>query len=366
MLPSKIKKLVSGNIDKTFLAVNFGCRVNAAETNQFSQILLDSGFTPSQNNPGIIIINTCSVTKKGEYESLSKIKKLSHDFPNSTIIATGCANLNKLSPSKNLIIINKDNLPSSYTHQIKDKFSHTNRYLLKIQSGCTRFCTYCIVPHRRKTLWSLPIDQAITIVNSAIKDDYHEIIITGVNVDEYQYDLSNLVLSLLKNTTIPLISFGSIPLNSINTQFIKLYRQYPHRLSHFLHIPIQSGSDKILKLMRRPYTKKNILKTFNSLKKATPLLVKGGAGGGFEFGTDIIVGFPNETDFNFRQTYNLCQQISFSKIHVFRFSPRPGTQGQKLFDQYPKIPQSIKRLRSQLIHSLISQTTLPSRQIEDS
>ena len=351
---------------KTFQSINFGCRVNSAETNQLSQSLLDLGLSPDKNNPDIYIVNTCSVTKKGEYESIFKIKKLATDFPKSTIIATGCANLDKVKNIPNIIILNntdKEKLSSLYTPQIKDKFSHTHRYLLKIQSGCSQFCSYCTVPLKRPYLWSLPINTAIDTINRTIKNGYKEIIITGVNIDQYQYGLSDLVLSILKNTSIPLISFGSVPLNCIDNKFIKLYQQYPDRLSHFLHIPIQSGSDRILKLMHRPYDVKKIIDIFNILNNiSSPLAGGEGTEGRLSFGTDIIVGFPTETNTDFQQTLNLCCSIGFSKIHVFKYSPRPDTSARQLFLKSPKINKSTLLSRSRKIRSLISQTTLPSHQ----
>lgn len=345
---------------KTFLAVNFGCRVNMAETNQWSQTLINQGFVPTKTNPDLIFINTCSITKKGEKESLNKIKFLSQKYPQAKIIVTGCANLEKIKDLPNISIIKNNEkesflkeLKSSYTPKIKDKFSHTNRFLLKIQSGCSQFCSYCIVPQKRPKLYSLSIKKAINTVNSAVQNGYQEIIITGVNIDEYQYDFSSLIKNILEQTDIKLISFGSIPVNCINQKFINLFRKYPHRLSNFLHIPIQSGSDKILKLMNRPYTKKDILKRFNQLKKITPFLVKEGDRGGFYFGTDIIVGFPTETEKDFQETLNLCQKIDFSKIHCFRYSPRPNTKAKILFEKSPKINKKILKNRSQKIRDLV-------------
>ena len=342
-------------MNKNFLTINFGCRVNAAETNQISQSFIDKGYIPSDINPQVILINTCAVTKKGEYESIYKIKEMSKKYPKAKIIATGCANLNKISNLPNIEILNniqKDKLNSSYSPKIKDKYSRANRYLLKIQSGCTQFCSYCIVPFKRKTLWSLSINKAISTVNQAIKNSYTEVIITGVNIDQYQYGFSNLLEMLLKHTPIPLISFGSIPINSINTKFISLLKQYPNRLSHYLHIPIQSGSDKILKLMSRPYNSRKIISTFNQLK-TTPSLT---------FGTDIIVGFPGETELDFQNTLKVCQKIKFSKIHTFRFSSRPDTNAKILHQNSPKFTKNILKQRSFQLRQLISQTTLPSHQ----
>jgi len=345
-------------IKETFLAINFGCRVNAAETNQWSQILINQGFVPASTYdlPSIILLNTCSITKKGEKESINKVKFLHEKYPKSKIIVTGCADFKKIKNLKNITIYqNKEKEKilkkhfSFYTHQIKDKFSHTNRFILKIQSGCTQFCSYCVVPFRRNYLFSLPVSEAVKTINKATKDGYQEVIITGVNIDEYQYGLSSLTKELLDKTKIKLISFGSIPLNCIDEDFINLYKNpaYQTRLSHFLHIPIQSGSDKILKLMHRPYTKKDILNKFRNLNLEIRNL---------KFGTDVIVGFPTETDKDFLQTLKLCQKIGFSKIHVFKFSPRPGTKARILFENSPKIPKEILKLRSQKLQKLSSPT----------
>jgi len=343
---------------KTFLSLNFGCRVNSAETNLFSQSLIDQGYIPSNDNPDIIFVNTCAITKKGEYESISKIKKLQLTYPQAKIIATGCADLSKLKSHPNTTIVDKENLPDFYTHKIKDKFSHTNRYLLKVQSGCTQNCSYCVVPSRRTKLWFLPLDKAVESVNQAVDDGYTEIIITGVNLNQYLPGFSNLIEALLQKTKINLISFGSIPINCIDDKFVDLLKTYSLRLSNFLHIPIQSGSDKILKLMNRNYDVQKITKVFNQLKTIPPLSSKRGLGGDLSFGTDIIVGFPTETDSDFQDTLNLCQSIGFSQIHVFRYSPRPNTPARELFLKSSKIAKETRKTRSKLI----SQTKVPSHQ----
>lgn len=343
---------------KTFLAINFGCRVNAAETNQWSQTLINQGLIPTKEKPDIIFINTCAITKKGEKESINKIKYLIQKYPKAKIYASGCANFDKIKNLKNVTIFTNDekekildSLNSNYTSSIDDKFSHTHRFLLKIQSGCSQFCSYCIVPFRRPKLYSLSIDNAINTINNAIKNGYQEVIISGVNLDQYSYGFSNLVENLLQKTNTKLISFGSIPINCIDKKFINLYKnkEYQNRLSHFLHIPIQSGSDKILKLMNRPYTTKEIKQKFDSLKELMPRLVKEGDKRRFEFGTDIIVGFPTESDSDFQKTLNLCQKIGFSKIHTFPYSPRPNTKARILFENSLKISKEKLKERSQII-----------------
>lgn len=352
---------------KYFLTVNFGCRVNAAETHQFSQLLVDSGYTPCPVKgragegftPNIIFINTCSVTKKADIESLSRIRVLHRQYPKIPIIVSGCGDLSKIKNLPYLFVFDnfaKEKLLSlidHYTPKIKDKYSHTHRYLLKVQSGCDHFCSYCIVPFKRPALWSLPISNAIKITNSALQNSYQEIILTGINLDLYQPGLSNLLEALLAQTKVPLISFGSIPLNCIDDKFLQLLSTFHFRLSDYLHIPIQSGSDRILKLMHRPYTKKIILKKFNRLKKVFSPLPQGEMSEGqrgFALATDIIIGFPTETESDFQDTLDLCRQIGFTKIHVFKFSPRPGTQAWNLYQNSPKIHPSILKSRLSQIH----------------
>jgi len=352
---------------KTFLAINFGCRVNAAETNQWSQTLIQQGFVPNKDKPDIIFINTCAITKKGERESLSKIRTLQKQFPKAKIIVSGCADYSKLA---NIHTVNNNdkekklnNLESFYSQKIGDKYTPYRRFLLKVQSGCTQNCTYCIVPKKRPYLYSLPISDAIKTIKK-IENDYDEIIITGVNLIQYKYGFSNLLEKILDETNIKLISFGSIPLNCIDEKFIKLLDN--SRISHFLHIPIQSGSDRILKLMHRPYDRKKIIETFEKIKNSVAPLSRGAVRRteGFEFGTDIIVGFPTESENDFQDTLNLCQQIGFKKIHTFRYSPRPNTEAQILFEKNIKINNEELKRRSLMIRSIF-QTKSPSRQKPD-
>ncbi len=338
-------------MSKTFLAINFGCRVNAAETNQWSQTLIEKGYLPSTTHdlPSIIFINTCAITKKGEKESLSKIRILQKQYPKAKIIVSGCANFSKLSNVD--IVKNREKeeklkkLESFYSQKIGDKYTPYKRFMLKVQSGCTQNCSYCIVPQKRPYHFSLPISDAIKTIKK-IENDYDEIIITGVNLNQYQYGFSNLIEKILKETKIKLISFGSIPLNCIDDKFLELIksRNSRNRIKKFFHIPIQSGSDHILKLMHRPYNTKDIIKKFYDLKSTIDNL---------SFGTDIIVGFPTETKKDFQDTLDICKQIGFKKIHTFRYSPRPDTEAKNLFESSPKITKEELKSRSVKIRNAI-------------
>ena len=361
MPSNKLTRICQHITNKTFISIFFGCRVNAAESNQLSQLIIDQGFTPlnhlSNHLNGLVLINTCSITQKGENESLRKIKSLIRQFPKSTFVITGCVSQQKIPPSKKIIFLSNqakrhilEKLNPIYTHQIIDKLSLSDKYLLNVQTGCNHFCTYCIVPYKRHQLWSLPIDQAIDQINRTHKLGFKQLIITGTNLDLYTPGLSNLIEVILKQTTIPKISFGSIALNCIDKKFIELLKTHPDRFINFLHVPLQSCSNSVLKNMNRPYTQKHIISTFSKLKKIKSL----------KFGTDIIVGFPGETDKDFQQTYELCQSIGFSKIHTFRYSPRPDTTSIKL--KLTKVNNLTKKHRSQKILSLTSQTTPPYHQ----
>jgi threonylcarbamoyladenosine tRNA methylthiotransferase MtaB len=355
----ELSQLIQSLPSKKFIAINFGCRVNAAEINQLSQTIINLGGVPTSDNssPDIILINTCAITKKGDYESLAKIRRLHAQYPQAAIIATGCASLDQIPQTDHIHIFSNRNkedltqpLQSFYTPQIADKFTHSHKFVLKVQSGCTQFCSYCIVPHRRPYIWSLPIAQAVNTVNQAIDQDYQQLIITGVNLNQYLPGFSNLLKDLLVQTNIPQISFGSIPVNCIDDLFLDLITHHSSRITNFLHIPIQSGSDRILKLMRRPYNRQKIIEVFERLSRIKIRNDKNS--GRLNFGTDIIVGYPTETEADFNQTLDLCQSIGFTKIHTFRFSPRPGTTAHELFLQSPKITKSELQNRSRSIRSL--------------
>lgn len=351
-----------------FMAVNFGCRVNSSELNQLSQLLVDQGFSPCPVKgrvgegfvPSVILVNTCSITTKGEFESLAKVRHLNTTYPNATVLVTGCADPKRIEGLEKVHFFNNDikekviaKYESEYSPAIEDKFSRTHRYLLRVQAGCSQFCSFCIVPYRRPHLWSLTIDKAIQAVNSALQNGYKEVIITGVNLEQYGPGLSNLVEALLEKTSIPLISFGSVAVNCIDDKFIKLVSSYSSRVSTFLHIPIQSGSTKILKLMKRPYNKEKLIDTFNKLKDiSSPLSSKRGSRGDLFFGTDVIVGFPGETEQDFQDTYDLCKMVGFTKIHTFRYSPRDKTLGKFYYHKNHKLTKTVLHRRSLLIRSL--------------
>jgi len=202
-----------------------------------------------------------------------------------------------------------------------NKYLKSGRMFLKIQDGCQRFCTYCIVPYLRGKPRSVRIKNIVLRIKK-YENEIKEVILTAINTEAYGYDtgekLDDLIRRILQKTNISRLSFGSIHPWSIDNEFFKLYRKLStdHRFSDFFHIPIQSGSDKILSLMRRNYTSKEILEKLQEIKKINPLAF---------IGTDIITGFLGETDKDFEDTYKFLEKTPIDRFHIFRFSKRTGT-----------------------------------------
>lgn len=326
----------------TFTSFSFGCRVNEAERQEFDRTLQKAGFVLSANNPDFCIINTCAVTQKAEREARQLVYHLNRKYPNSKIILTGCAATYWLQNGLwsdlpvDLIIRNKDkeNLAERIKRifpakrrkesdvQIQNKFMDSQRLLVKIQDGCNRFCNYCIVPSLRGLPRSYPILSILKTLNTRDRG-IKEVILTAINTEAYGQEtdetLSQLVESLLQKTDIPRISFGSVNPWSITPELIAVYKKYHKtgRLVNFFHIPVQSGSNKVLSLMKRGYTVEEFQKKLELLRALDP----------FTFiATDVIVGFLGETEKEFEETYSFLETSPISKFHIFRFSLRKNTQ----------------------------------------
>jgi len=305
------------------------------------------------------------------------------------------------SQKKNIIKYLKNNLNhlaiQPFSHSAyQDKYSRSNIALVKIQEGCNNFCTYCIVPYVRGRSKSRPADEIIAEINRLVGQGIKEVVLTGIDISsfrimnnvssikyKYKNHLAELIRHILKRTEIKKISFGSINTNAIDDEFINLLRSGNRRLksattnsviAHFparnathsvaggssrltnhLHIPLQSGSDSVLKRMKRNYSVKDFDKKISELKKNIP---------GFTLSTDIIVGFPGETREEFEQTVKTIKKLkkilgkNFTHVHVFRYSPRKGTTASKMLGKkgWEKVPSKEKNRRSRIIRELINNT----------
>lgn len=343
----------------TFSSFAFGCRVNQAEKEVLDKQLLLTGLKYSDNNPDFFIINTCAVTNKAEREARQLIYQTKRKFPQTKIVVTGCAatkwikegnkvagvdlvidNVNKEFIAKLLFnqfsqIINREECQNSAGCRLgsglqgikgltpinDNKFINSGRLLLKIQDGCQRFCTFCIVPYLRGQPQSERIKNLVLRIKN-LEKSIKEVILTAINTQGFGYDtgekLVDLIETILNKTAIERLSFGSVHPWSIDKEFLLLYKKLKdnQRFSKFLHIPLQSGSNRMLEYMKRGYTREEYMSKLKTIESIYPLTF---------IGTDIITGFLEETDKDFGDTYNFLSKSPISKFHVFRFSKRDKT-----------------------------------------
>jgi threonylcarbamoyladenosine tRNA methylthiotransferase MtaB len=352
------------------MSFSFGCRVNEAEKQLLDKQLIDSGFSWDEKHPSFYIINSCAVTGKAEREVRQHIYQTRKKYPTATIVATGCSatlwmknntkpdgadywvdnkNKNTIIPLLTQVSTNSNSLKRiQKSNPSSDKFINSGRMMIKIQEGCNRYCSYCIVPYLRGPVKSQTISDIIQLILSS-KQPLSEVILTAINTEAFGKDtgenLIQLVEMILANTKIERVSFGSIHPWSITDEFLSWYKDNKNnpRFVHFFHIPIQSGSDTILKLMNRQYTRKEVMHRLMTLHTINPHAL---------IATDVIVGFPGESEKEFQETYKFLKKSPISKFHVFRYSPRPGTAAKKLSSIYKEPSFDIKNLRAKRLADL--------------
>jgi threonylcarbamoyladenosine tRNA methylthiotransferase MtaB len=360
----------------TFSSYSFGCRVNYAEIEAINKQLIQRGYRFDKVNPDVYIINTCSVTHKAEREAKALIYSLKRKIPGTKIVVTGCAATNWIKTNTKIkgidyLIDNKnkdyvaDLLEKKFFDQnrlppkshkkidaidralITDKFLASKRVIVKIQDGCHRFCTFCIVPYLRGLPKSKTIQEIIQQIQAY--KGYQEAVLTAINTEAFGRDtnekFTDLIKEILKSTDIPRISFGSIHPWTLGEEFFTLYKELAlsDRFVDFFHIPLQSGSDKMLNLMKRGYHRKEILEKLQTLKNINEFA---------QIGTDIIVGFLEESDTDFEDTLNFLSSSPITKIHVFRYSQREHTAAFYLGKRLHEPSDNIKKARSLKLRDL--------------
>lgn len=354
-----------------FLIESLGCKVNYYEGESIANTLESRGYKFFDKNqdssPDIVIINTCAVTKTSVSKDRKYISSARRKYPNAVIAVMGCyANFgyeeisSKLGAdivigtqhrdklvdlieeylSKHKTIVLKDeekerkyeNLSLKYFHE------HTRAYV-KIQDGCNNFCSYCLIPFVRGRSRSRTKEDIIKEINDLVKNGYKEVVLTGIDMssyglDNYQnYTFSSLIEDICINCKhLYRLRISSIEESRIDEKFIELLQKYDVIANH-LHIPLQSGSKKIEELMRRKYNPEAFISKIKKIREVRPDIA---------LSTDIIVGFPQEDENDFLDTFNFAKEIKFSKIHVFPYSPREGTIAARLSGQ---ISLSIKKER---------------------
>ena len=314
-----------------FHVVNLGCKVNRAESDTITAHLLAHHHQLTDpEDADTIIINTCTVTGDAEKKTRKAVRRALRDNAHARVLVTGCAAAidpefyRALDPR--IDIVDKKTLTSS-DQIIRAGEVFPLRAAVKVQDGCDHACTYCIVHVARGRAWSRPTEQIIEEVRGLEKAGIREVMLSGIDLGSYHHEdvkLDALLDALLDATTQMRFRVSSVEPCSLSDRTIATIAQADGRICRHLHIPLQSGSTKVLDEMNRPYDASYYARLVEKLYDVMPML---------SLSTDIIVGFPGETDREFEETLALARTARFSKIHGFRYSKRAGTPAATRIDQ---------------------------------
>lgn len=335
-----------------------GCKVNLYESEVIMNSFKKSGYeiVDFEDNADIVIINTCTVTNTSDKKSRNIIRQAVKKHENAVIVVMGCYSQVRSADIKEIdgvdIIIGntkKSKVVSLVEEYLKNKKSiteidnimHTDfepmeldtfetrtRAFVKIQDGCNNFCSYCIIPYSRGNIRSKEKDDVVSEIKCLVKNGYKEVVLTGIHTghygkDKYDYDFSDLLSELCKIDNLKRIRISSIEITELDSKFIDVLKNNKVIVNH-MHIPLQSGCDKTLKEMNRKYDTKYYLDKINLIRSIRPNI---------SITTDLIVGFPNETEEDFNNTLSFLRKVKFSKIHVFPYSRRKGTKADLMDNQ---------------------------------
>ena len=334
-----------------FYIYNLGCKVNSYESNIMKENMEASGYVQgTEDNSDIYIINTCTVTNTSDNKSLKIIRRVLRNHPDKIIVACGCMTqvnsvylkemdvkviignkgkskivdyIDEYIKTKKQIIDITDFKDDKFEDMCLNNFDKT-RSFVKIEDGCENFCSYCIIPYARGKVRSKDPDLVIDEVNNLIKEGHKEVVLTGIHTGHYgadiNYSFATLLNRLVKIKGLVRLRISSIEITEITDEILDVLKNNPNLVSH-LHIPLQSGSNTILKLMNRKYDKEYFIDKINKIRNIRKDI---------SITTDVIVGFPSETDELFNETIDTIKKINFSKIHVFPFSLRKKTKAESI------------------------------------
>lgn len=345
--------------------LTLGCKVNTYESEYIMNLLKDNGYIIKdfQELCDIYIINTCTVTNQSDSKSKKMIRQAIRRNPDACIVAMGCfiqANPEYYEDGIDILIGNKDKsniisilneyfktketIKKQYIGRIKEfedmyikDFPGRTRAFVKIQDGCDNFCSYCIIPFVRGKCRSKNEDEVVEEVTDLVNNGYKEIVLTGIHTGSYGVDLetnfAHLLKRLVKIKGLLRLRISSIETTELNEEVLNILEKEKILVDH-LHIPIQAGSDEILKKMNRKYNLDYFFQKIEQIRKIRPNI---------SITTDLIVGFPGESEELFEKTIETCKKIKFSKIHVFPYSERKGTASSRMDN---KVDNKIKKERA--------------------
>ena len=345
-----------------------GCRVNLYETDALASRFKEAGYdiVETNENADVFVVNTCTVTNQSDQKCRQALHQIRRQHPNSLIVATGCM----VNHRKNELLENKtvdyaiDNERKYALFSIIDnhfKGEHVDpegldidlfgykpafdtfhtRSLIKIHDGCNNFCSYCLIPMVRGRATSRCDKDIYDNIRKVVDHGFKEIVLTGVNMGRYQYqdvNFEDLVENILKIDGDFRLRISSIEPDNFSDRFLSLFEN--KKLAPHMHICLQSGAENTLKAMRRHYTAYEFRTMCERIKTAIP---------DFNITTDLIVGFPGETEEDFLESAQMCKEIGFSHIHTFKYSIRNGTKAATMPNQ---IPEKIKTERSAVIRNI--------------
>ncbi len=343
---------------KTFSLATIGCRTNQYESAAYAKQLRELGYVEAVEGEfaALCIVNTCTVTEGADRSSRHQIRKLARKHPDAKIVVTGCLadrlpkeieameEVSHVVPNKEKESLLKQILPEEELPEFAiDHFGGHTRAFVKVQDGCNSFCTYCIIPYVRGRSRSRSVDAILREVETLINKGYKEVVITGVNVGDFDgggkdVSLAELVRLIDQSKGLERLRISSIDPDEVDDALLEAVIE-GKTTCHSMHIVLQSGSNAILKRMNRKYTRQMFLEAIDKLKEASA---------DFTFTTDIIVGFPGETDTDFEETLDLMRQIQFAKVHMFPFSRRDRTRAALYPNQIPK--QVMQKRKAQVLH----------------
>ena len=358
--------------------LTLGCRVNQYETDAARRLFLDNGHinvdTPEEAD--VCIVNTCSVTGEADRKSFQMLRRMARKNPSAVIVAMGCSSELKTGEvpadivigtrEKNTVVKQVEEFVASGSKTLSHSTSHTRpevsktddyhdfgtvlspegtRAFIKIEDGCNNFCTYCIIPYARGRVVSRPEEFCISEAEFLVGSGFKEIVVSGIHLCSYGKDMgkdnSALLDVLRKIDALPgleRLRLGSLEPKSMTPEFIKGLKELKHLCPHF-HLSLQSGSDTVLKRMNRKYTLAEYEDRVNALRAEFPDM---------SLTTDIITGFPEETEAEFAETMAFAEKLKFAKIHVFPYSEREGTKAAAM----PQIDMSIRKERAKRLIEL--------------
>lgn len=361
---------------KTVSFYTLGCKVNQYETNAMAQKFANSGYkvVHGEENADIAIVNTCTVTNMSDRKSRQILRRIKKVNPQTVVVAVGCyvqvarEKVEQI-PEIDLVLGNNEkkdiveyietylkennklNKVSDvmYQKQFIDfgtiTYTEKTRAAIKIQDGCDRFCSYCIIPYARGRVRSRKPESILEEVNKIVKEGIQEIVITGIHVASYgkdfegDYKLIDLLEDLNKVEGLKRIRLSSIEPMIITDKFIERLTKL-EKICHHFHLSLQSGCDETLKRMNRRYKTQEFMEVVKRIRaKYDDVMLT----------TDVIVGFPGETDAEFETTYNFLKEVKFYKMHVFKYSQREGTKAAGMPNQ---VDGNIKEKRSQILIEL--------------